>query len=241
MVYYQYSMNTYIALALVAFIPSLFLVFLPKKKGFFARPTIRGFGLGVYAALIAILLFEGFEHSGVVTGGLWFLGGIAISVILGFLVKEFHHHHDETEKAHRHNKASTLRLFVSDFFHNIVDGMTIIAAFAVNPNLGVTSLFGILGHQVIQQSGQQVLLVESGTSPWKAIGISCLVSLSVFLGLFITSEKTEMIFICFSAGIIVWKVLKDIRKTTWNTNTILGFVLGALLLTVLLLVVPHEH
>lgn len=234
-------MNTFFALALIVIIPPLLIIFLSRKTDFFDNPTLRGLGLGIYSALIVILLWEGMELGGVVTGGLWFSLGIAISVILGVLVKEFHHHHDHHEKTHRHNKASRLRLLVSDFFHNIVDGIAIVASFAVNPGFGITSLFGILGHQVIQQGGQQILLVESGVAPGKAIAISVLISLSVFLGLIVTSESLETMFVCVSAGIVLWKVAADIRHTEWNIRTIGSFIFGAALLTGLLLLIPHQH
>lgn len=234
-------MNTIIALSLVAIVPPLLIVFLSKKTDFFENQTIRGFGLGIYSALIVVLLLEGMEHGGMITGGLWFLVGILASVLLGVLVKEFHHHHDHHEKAHRHNKASRLRLLISDFFHNIVDGIAIVASFAVNPGFGITSLFGILGHQVIQQGGQQILLVESGVAPRKALLISFFISLSVFFGLIVTSEALEVMFICVSAGIVLWKVAADVRHTEWNPKTIASFIVGAVLLAGLLVLVPHQH
>ena len=104
----------------------------------------------------------------------------------------------------------------------------------------MTALVGILGHQVIQQGGQQILLVESGISPKKALGISLMVSLSVFLGFVFHSEALEIAFIALSAGIVVWKVLTDIRHTKWTTKTILGFIIGAMLLITLLVLIPHE-
>ncbi len=234
-------MNALIALSLIAIIPPLVIIFVSKKTELLDNPTLRGFGLGIYSALIAILLLEGMESGGIVTGGLWFLLGILISITLGVLVKEFHHHHDHTEKAHRHNKASQLRLLVSDFFHNIVDGIAVVASFAVNPGFGITSLFGILGHQVIQQGGQQILLVESGVAPRKALLISFVISLSVFLGLIVTSEALETMFICVSAGIVLWKVAADVRHTEWSAKTLVGFFVGAALLAGLLLLVPHQH
>lgn len=234
------TLYTFGALALVAILPPLTILLLPRNRAFFDKSIVRGFGLGVYTALIAILLNEGLEHGGV-TAGIWFAVGITISFIIGFFIKEFHHHHDHTEKAHRHNKASMLRLLISDFFHNIVDGIAIVASFTTNPGLGITSLLGILGHQVIQQSGQQILLVESGISPRKALVLSFFISLSVFLGLVINGETIEAVFISLSAGIVLWKVLTDIRHTKWAPSALVGFALGALVLTALLIAVPHEH
>lgn len=237
-------MNIYIAIMAVAFIPPLVILFLPKNKAFFEKPVVRGFGLGVYSALVVILLREGAEHGGLLVGSLWFTVGLILSFIIGLLVKEFHHHHEHDASNHHdhaHTKASTLRLLVSDFFHNIVDGIAIVAAFGLGPGVGLTSLFGILGHQIIQQGGQQILLVEGGIAPKKALGISFIVSLSVFLGLFIQNEMIEVILICLSAGVVLWKVLADIRHTKWSVKTILGFVIGAILLGGLLILIQHKH
>jgi zinc transporter ZupT len=236
-------MNTYIALILVGVIPVLVIFLLPREKSFFSKPIIRGFGLGVYTALIYILMSESIEHGGIGQSTLWFGIGIALSFIIGYIVKEFHHHHEHDTDGHHdhgHSKASMVKILISDFFHNIVDGISIIASFALSPAVGMTALVGILGHQVIQQGGQQILLVESGISPKKALGISLMVSLSVFLGFVFHSEALEIAFIALSAGIVVWKVLTDIRHTKWTTKTILGFIIGAMLLITLLVLIPHE-
>lgn len=238
---YTEDMNIYISLFLVALIPPCVTLFLPKNKAFFNQPIIRGFGLGVYGALIIMLLWEGVEHGGIVYGGIWFVVGLLLSALIGFFVKEFHHHHEPSEKAHAHSEASMFRLLVSDFFHNIVDGIALAASFATSPSIGLASFLGILGHQVIQQGGQQILLVESGMKPKRAVMISGIVSLSVFLGLISMGESFEVMFICLSAGIVLWKVWTDIRHTTWNKKTILGCVIGAVVLVFLLLLVPHEH
>ncbi len=237
-------MNIYIALLLVGVIPALVIFLLPQEKRFFDKPIVCGFGLGVYTALIYMLMSESIEHGGIGQSALWFGIGIALSFIIGLVVKEFHHHHEHDKAGHHdhgHTKASMVKILVSDFFHNIVDGISIIASFALSPTVGMTALVGVLGHQVIQQGGQQILLVESGISPKKALGISLVVSLSVFLGFVFHSEVLEVAFIALSAGIVVWKVLTDMKHTKWNTSTITGFLLGAILLTATLVIVPHTH
>jgi zinc transporter ZupT len=237
-------MNTYIALVLVGVIPALVIFLLPREKGFFHKPVVRGFGLGVYAALIYMLMSESVEHGGIEQSLLWFGVGVVLSFIIGYIVKEFHHHHEHDTHDHHdhgHSKASMWKILISDFFHNIVDGISIIASFAVSPAVGITSFIGILGHQMIQQGGQQILLVESGISPKKALLISLLVSLSVFLGFVFHNEVLEIAFVALSAGIVVWKVITDIKHTKWTTSTVLGFVLGAVVLAGTLLLIPHEH
>ena len=234
--------NTYLALAGVSIIPILITLLFPKDRAFFDKNGVKGFGLGVYLMLVILLLREAIEHGGFAVGGGWFLGGLAFSVLIGFTLKEFHHHHSEEDKAHSHNKSSTLRVLISDFFHNIVDGIAIIAGFGINIGAGITSFLGILGHQIVQQGGQQVLLVESKIKPGKAILISFIVSLSIFLGfIFAGNEALEITFMALSAGIVAWKVGTDMIHASWNKKMILGFMMGALILALILVLIPHEH
>ncbi len=232
----------FFALAGVSIIPILVTIFLPKEKSFFEKSTVRGFGLGVYLMLVVVLLKEAVSEGGIVTSSIWFAGGFLLSLLIGLVLKEFHHHHTEEERLHSHNVTSTYRILISDFFHNIVDGIAIITGFILSPAIGMTSFLGVLGHQIIQQTGQQILLVESGTTPKKAIVISFIISLSIFLGFFLTdNESLEIIFIALSAGIVVWKVAKDLIHEKWNKKTIIGFMFGALILAITLLAVPHTH
>jgi zinc transporter ZupT len=232
----------YLSLAGVSIIPILITLMFPKNRIFFDKNGVKGFGLGVYLMLVILLLREAIEHGGLATGGGWFFGGLAFSVLIGFTFKEFHHHHNEDEKAHSHNKSSTWRVLISDFFHNIVDGIAIIAGFSINIGAGITSFLGILGHQIVQQGGQQVLLVESKVKPNKAILISFIVSLSIFLGfIFAGNEAIEVIFMALSSGIVAWKVGTDMIHANWNKKMILGFMVGALILALILVMIPHEH
>jgi len=232
----------YLALSGVSIIPIIIVLLFPQNRVFFEKPIVRGFGLGVYLMLVILLMSEAFEKSGAVTSLFLFASGLVLSILIGFVLKEFHHHHSETEKAHSHNKSSTWRILISDFFHNIVDGIAIIAGFSINIGAGITSFFGILGHQIIQQASQQILLVESNVKPKKAILISFFISLSIFLGfVFKDNETFEVIFIALSAGKIGWKVGTDMIHSNWNRKMILGFIIGALLLGLILVLVPHGH
>lgn len=234
--------NTYLALIGVSIIPILIILLFPKDRSFFDKNGVKGFGLGVYLMLVILLLQEAIVYSGFIYGGGWFIGGLAFSVLIGFTLKEFHHHHTEEERGHSHNRSSTWRVLISDFFHNIVDGIAIIAGFGINIGAGITSFFGILGHQIVQQSGQQVLLVESKVKPSKAILISFIVSLSIFLGFFFDgNEVLEVTFMALSAGIVAWKVGTDMIHANWNKKMILGFMSGALILALILVLIPHEH
>lgn len=235
-------MLVYLALAGVAIIPFIVIALFPRQEKYLEHVAVRGFGLGVYTILIVILLRESVEIGGLLNAGGWFAVGLALSLLIGLAVKEFHHHHSSEERAHRHNKGSTWRVLISDFFHNIVDGIVIIAGFGVSTSIGFIAFAGVLGHQIIQQTGQQILLIESGIKPERAIFISLIVALSVFLGFgFQGQEALQMILLSLSAGIITWKVVKDILEVSWSKKMVMGFALGAFVLAAILLLVPHAH
>lgn len=216
--------------------------FMPRRREFFEHKTVQGFGLGIYTALVIVLLREAFEESGAGPAFFWAIIGLVISLLIGVFVKEFHHHHSEAERVHNHNRASIWRILLSDFFHNIVDGIVIISGFGISTTIGITSFIGILGHQMLQQSGQQILLVEGGIKPKKALLISFFISLSILLAFLLEgNEKVESILVALSAGIIIWKVGNDVLHMKWTKKVALGFLFGILLLGGLLIIVPHQH
>lgn len=233
-------MSTILALTAVIIVPIAIVAFLPKNKGFFERNRVKGFGLGVYLMLVAVLLYEGIKEGSTTAGFVWFIVGLSLSFAIGLTLKEFHHHHSEEERATSHTRASTWRILISDFFHNIVDGLGVIAGFAISPTVGIVSFLGVLGHQIIQQIGQQILLVGSGTEAKKAVWISLVVALSIFIGFWI-EESVEALLLAFSAGVVAWKVWVDVTHTQWNKEVASGFILGSLLLAIILLSVPHFH
>lgn len=234
-------MNIIIALILVSFLPIVFMLLLPKNNEFFKKPIVKGFGLGVYAALIFVLLQESFEHGGITLGAGGLLLGLLVSFFIGYYFQEFHHHHEDNV-IHVHTKISAAKILVSDFFHNIVDGIAIVSGFAINNSVGIASLVGVLGHQIIQQSGQQMLLVSEGVKPKKAIFVAFLISLSVFLGLLVSHGETiESVLMSLSAGIILFKIITDIKEANWSKKSFAGFVLGFSILLISLFLVPHTH
>lgn len=234
-------MQVFLALFLIGVVPVFFILLLPKDKEFFNKKIIKGIGLGVYTALIFVLLNESFENgSKIISLGGVFLG-LLVSFFIGLYFKEFHHHHEDSGH-HIHTKISATKILVSDFFHNIVDGIAIVSGFALNNAIGFTALVGVMGHQIIQQTGQQILLAGEGIKPKKAIFISFLISLSVFLGLLVSKQESfESMLMALSAGIILFKIITDIKETTWSKKFIIGFIVGFFVLLVLLFLIPHGH
>jgi len=234
-------MELILSLLGVSLLPIAIVFFLPRENTFFNRAEVRGFGLGVYFMLVVVLLMESVEGLGSAMSLGWFALGLTLSILIGVILKEFHHHHLKEAGDKAHNKASTFRVLISDFFHNIVDGVAIIAGFAISPVVGGISFLGILAHQILQQIGQHILLVEGGVKVSKAIFISFLVSLSILFGFFLEEGVLEAILLAISAGIVSWKVWVDLVHTKWEKKSITGFLVGGLIFAIILLAIPHSH
>lgn len=227
---------TFIALAFIALLPIGIVRLFPQQRKFFKGFFIRGFGLGAYGALIVILIGEVGKEN-IQTVEIFYTLGIIISIVIGMFF--VHHHHEETETTHK--KKDVLRILGSDFLHNIVDGIVIIGAFTLGTQPGIVASIGVFLHQMLQQIGQQVLLIDSGMQPKKAIKYSVLISLSIFIGLFISmSEQTEHILMMLSAGIVTVTVLEDIKHSL-NKKILGGLVVGFTLMLGIVYLFPHSH
>jgi zinc and cadmium transporter len=71
---------------------------------------------------------------------------------------------------------------LGDGVHNFVDGVLIAAAFLVDPMLGVTSTLAIVAHEVPQELGDFVLLLNAGWSKKRALIANAASSLASVLG-----------------------------------------------------------
>jgi zinc and cadmium transporter len=228
-----------LAQGLVLILPIILLFFLPQNMEFFQRRTTKAFGIGLYLSLIIILLKESFENSISLSLFVYFVG-ILFSIIIGKFIT--HHHHDSDEN-HLHNKKDVVRILTSDFLHNIVDGVVIVAGFSMGTKWGIMSTFGVLLHQLLQQIGQQVLLVSFHVKPKKAIIISLIIGLSIFISLFVPlGNNVQSIFMALSAGIVSVTVFQDLNSfKVRDKASVAYFLFGFLLMIIIIAIAPHVH
>lgn len=103
------------------------------------------------------------------------LGGL-----LGFFLLEKaalwrHRHHHGAEDAHGHDhvqphqKPVVTLIVVGDGFHNLVDGILIASAFVTDPVLGVAAAVALVAHEVPQEVGDFMVLLDCGLSRSKAL------------------------------------------------------------------------
>jgi zinc and cadmium transporter len=91
------------------------------------------------------------------------------------------HHHDH---GHDHHEARSggMLILVGDAVHNFADGILIAAAFLADVRLGWITTAAIAAHEIPQEIGDFIVLLNAGYSRKRAFLFNALVSLSAVLG-----------------------------------------------------------
>jgi zinc and cadmium transporter len=90
-----------------------------------------------------------------------------------------HHHHDfDAEQAGRGGYA----VLVGDGVHNFCDGVIIAAAFLADPWLGAVTTLAVLLHEVPQEAGDFIVLLNAGFSRRRALLFNALSGLAAVAG-----------------------------------------------------------
>lgn len=85
-------------------------------------------------------------------------------------------HHD-----HDHGR-SGIMVIVGDTFHNFVDGILIAASFMVDVQLGIVTSIAIIAHEIPQEAGDFIILLNSGYTRRMAFLMNLLSSFATLVG-----------------------------------------------------------
>jgi len=134
---------------------------------------------------------------------------LILAGLLGFFVLEklllWRHHHGGGEgepeghgHAHSHDAGrSGWMIVVGDSFHNFTDGVIIAGAFLADVKLGVVTAAAIVAHEVPQEVGDFLVLLNSGFSKARALALNALSSLAAvggaLLGYFALSAAQDWV------------------------------------------------
>ena len=117
------------------------------------------------------------------------LGGLLAFFLLektAILRHSHHHEGDGHEHAHGHDAHEAGRagwmILVGDGLHNFTDGILIAAAFLANPNLGLVTGLAIIAHEIPQEIGDFIVLLNAGFSRKRAYFYNLICSLMAVLG-----------------------------------------------------------
>jgi len=188
-------------------------------------PMLVSFAIGTLlgAAFLEVLphAFESGEPGKVAAA---ILGGI-----LGFFLLEklllWRHSHEHGDGGghlhhHEHERAGPL-IVVGDTVHNFVDGVLIAAAFLQGPELGLVTAVAIVAHEIPQEVGDFLVLLNSGYSRAKAFTLNIVSSLGSVAG-----------------GLIGYFALEGFQQ--WEP-TLLGVVAASMIYVAVADLIPGLH
>jgi zinc and cadmium transporter len=89
-----------------------------------------------------------------------------------------HHHHFDAQQAGR----GGFSVLVGDSIHNFCDGVIIAAAFLADPGLGMVTALAIVAHEIPQEAGDYIVLLNAGFSRRKALLYNALSGLAAVAG-----------------------------------------------------------
>ena len=105
-----------------------------------------------------------------------------------FAILRHSHHHEGDGHAHGHGhdareagKAGWM-ILVGDGLHNFTDGILIAAAFLANPKLGLVTGLAIIAHEIPQEIGDFIVLLNAGFTRTRAYVYNLICSLMSVIG-----------------------------------------------------------
>ncbi len=152
-------------------------------------PTLISYAVG---ALLGAVFLEILPHALESADSIHRLTATVLAGILAFFVLEKlvlwrHCHIEECEAHDRHHEPhdhgrSGLMILVGDTFHNFVDGILIAAAFLTDVRLGLVTAMAIIAHEIPQEVGDFLILLNSGYSRARALAFNLLSSFATLVG-----------------------------------------------------------
>ena len=98
------------------------------------------------------------------------------------------HHHEGDGHEHHHDfdagqaGRGGFSVLVGDTVHNFCDGVIIAAAFLADPKLGLVTALAIMAHEIPQEVGDYIVLLNAGFSRGRALMFNALSGLAAVVG-----------------------------------------------------------
>jgi zinc and cadmium transporter len=185
------------------------------------------------------------------------LGGLMAFFLLEkvALLRHSHHHEgDGHHHAHGHDareagKAGWM-ILVGDGMHNFTDGILISAAFLANPQLGIVASLAIVAHEIPQEIGDFIVMLNAGFTRMRAYVFNLLCSLLAvaggLLGYFTLDRATGFIpyVLVFASSGFIYIAVSDLmpqmqRRATVRESVPQVLLIGLGVLIVLFLTRGH--
>jgi zinc and cadmium transporter len=190
------------------------------------------------------------------------LGGLLFFFLLEKveLYRHSHHHEGDHEHHHHHHGFDAEQagrggwtVLLGDSIHNFCDGVLIATAFLVDTRLGVVTAVAVIAHEIPQEVGDYIVLLNAGFSRMRALVYNALSGLAAVaggvLGYFVIQPFDAFLpfLLVVAASSFIYVAVADLipqlqRRLAWRETatqlTWLGVGLG---LTMILSGLTHEH
>ena len=118
---------------------------------------------------------------------------LLIGLLFFFLLEKAelyrHGHHHEGDDHHHHHGFDVAQagkggwsVLLGDSIHNFCDGLIIAAAFLADTRLGVVTSLAIVAHEIPQEVGDYIVLLNAGLSRRRALAYNAISGLAAVLG-----------------------------------------------------------
>jgi zinc and cadmium transporter len=160
------------------------------------------------------------------------------------------HSHEHGHDAHEAGKAGWM-ILVGDGLHNFTDGILIAAAFLANPNLGIITGLAIIAHEIPQEIGDFIVLLNAGFTRVRAYVYNLICSVMAvaggLLGYFTlerASGSIPYVLVLASSGFIyiaVSDLMPQMQRRATLRETIPQIVLVSVGVGIVLFLTNHAH
>lgn len=117
------------------------------------------------------------------------LGGLLFFFLLEKAELYRHGHHHEHDDHHHHHGFDAEQagrggwsVLVGDSIHNFCDGVLIAASFLADPHLGFVTSLAIIAHEIPQEVGDYIVLINAGFSRMRALVYNMISGMSAVVG-----------------------------------------------------------
>lgn len=190
----------------------------------------------------------------------WLLGGLLFFFVLEkFALLRHSHHHEHDGHGHHHGfdeheaGKGGLLIVVGDSIHNFADGLLIASAFLVDEKLGLLTTLSIALHEIPQQTGDFLVLLNAGISRRKALCLmaiaGCAAVLGALLGYTVLGQATGVlpVALVLASASFLYVAVADLipemqRKASLREGSVqLVFIGAGVLLVAYLANLLHHH
>jgi zinc and cadmium transporter len=188
------------------------------------------------------------------------LGGLLFFFLLEKVELYRHSHHHEGDDHHHHHGFDRQQagrggwtVILGDSIHNFCDGIIIAAAFLADTRLGIVTSLAIIAHEIPQEVGDYIVLLNAGLSRARALFYNALSGLAAVaggvLGYFVVGPWQAFFpyLLVIAASSFIYVSVADLipqlqhRLTLRETATQLAWLATGIAVVGLALALLHSH